>query len=340
MKALFLFILVISNLFSKEDSWKPTHYIWSFGFALDCDKTEKNKEAPWNPDIMYADIQNGDIVWVPGSALYLFQKDVLPRIVEPFILVINSGVESFPTYFNNSFDVMNFINDPRIIHIFAQNCELGNSHPKVTPIPIGLDFHSWAYEWRKPRNEFISVEEQEKKLHEIISHLKPTHERISRAFVDFQHHDTMRISSNHLSKIYGEDRTSIFHKILPSGLIDFSPTRIDRALLWKTKGNYAFSISPHGNGLDCHRTWEDLILGCIVIVKTSPLDPLYEGLPVVIVKDWSEITKENFDKWKGLYGDAFTNPNYREKLTHAYWMNKIKSKQTECKNSEHLFTCR
>lgn len=312
--------------------WKPTHYIWSFGLALDCDKTEKNIETSWNPDIIYADIKKADIVWVPSGNLYSFEKDIFPKIKDPIILVCNINDESFPTYFNNYFDVMNFIEDPRIIHIFAQNCDLGNSHPKVTPIPIGLDFHSWAYKWRKPRNEFISVTSQEKQLDKIISRLKPTHERKTRAFVDFQHHDTMRTSYNHLSEIYGEDRTSIFHKIFSSGLIDFSRKRIDRALLWETKGNYAFSISPHGNGLDCHRTWEDLVLGCIVIVKTSPLDPLYEGLPVVIVKDWSEITKENFDTWKELYGDAFTNPNYREKLTHSYWMNKIKSKQEEYKS--------
>ena len=32
--------------------------------------------------------------------------------------------------------------------------------------------------------------------------------------------------------------------------------------------------------------------GCVVIVKTSPLDILYQDLPVVIVQDWKEITEE------------------------------------------------
>lgn len=100
-----------------------------------------------------------------------------------------------------------------------------------------------------------------------------------------------------------------------------------RTELWKRKGEYAFSISPHGNGLDCHRTWEDLVLGCIVIVKTSSLDPLYEGLPVVIVKDWSEVTKENLKKWLALYHDASENPAYRKKLTNAYWLRKIREAQ-------------
>jgi hypothetical protein len=330
MNQLFLLILLISNLLSaNEKIWEPTHFVWGFGLTLECDVTEKNKETPWNADVIYKDIKNGDIVWVPGEALDLFQKDVLPKITEPFILLINQSDRSFPTFFNPSFDVINFINDSRIIHIFAQNCDLESPHAKVTPIPIGIDFHTLAYEWRKPRNEFISIEDQEKKLHAIISLLKPTSMRKSKAFVDFQHHDTMKISINQ----YEEDRTSIFHKILPSGVIDFSTKRIPRDDLWKTKGEYAFSISPHGNGLDCHRTWEDLALGCIVIVKTSPLDCLYEDLPVVIVKDWSEVSKENFEIWKTLYADAFTNPIYREKLTHKYWMNKIKAKQTEYKNS-------
>ena len=69
-----------------------------------------------------------------------------------------------------------------------------------------------------------------------------------------------------------------------------------------------------------------------MIVKTSPLDRLYEGLPVVIVQNWSEITLENMKKWKELYKDAFTNPSYREKLTHRYWIEKIQTAVRACEN--------
>jgi hypothetical protein len=85
-----------------------------------------------------------------------------------------------------------------------------------------------------------------------------------------------------------------------------------------------FSISPHGNGLDCHRTWEDLILGCIVIVKTSALDPLYEGLPVVIVKEWNEITPKNLTLWLEKFVDKINDTSVRERLTLKYWMEKIR----------------
>ena len=33
--------------------------------------------------------------------------------------------------------------------------------------------------------------------------------------------------------------------------------------------SYKFALSPEGNGIDCHRTWECLYLGVIPIVKKS-----------------------------------------------------------------------
>ena len=50
-------------------------------------------------------------------------------------------------------------------------------------------------------------------------------------------------------------------------------------------------VSTHGNGLDCHRTWEMLFYGMIPIVKTSSLDVLYRNLSVVVVSEWSRCVK-------------------------------------------------
>lgn len=81
---------------------------------------------------------------------------------------------------------------------------------------------------------------------------------------------------------------------------------------------YAFIASPHGNGLDCHRTWEALCLGCIPIVKTSPLDPLYDGMPVWIVNEWSDVTYQGMlDKIR-----EYKDPSY--KLTLDYWVSRMK----------------
>ena len=76
----------------------------------------------------------------------------------------------------------------------------------------------------------------------------------------------------------------------------YEEKRTTRKQTWETQRKYAFVISPHGNGYDCHRTWEALILGCIPVVKTSPLDVLFKDLPVLILKDWKELTKQLMEK--------------------------------------------
>jgi hypothetical protein len=83
-------------------------------------------------------------------------------------------------------------------------------------------------------------------------------------------------------------------------------------------------VSPHGNGLDCHRTWESLVLGNIVIVKRSSLDPLYEGLPVVIVDDWREIGVDNLRLWRAEHSGAFSKPEVQERLTNRYWIARMR----------------
>ena len=50
-------------------------------------------------------------------------------------------------------------------------------------------------------------------------------------------------------------------------------------------GRHRFVLSPRGNGLDAHRTWETMLVGAIPIVRHSPLHPLYDRLPVLVVAD-------------------------------------------------------
>lgn len=328
-KLLLCVTLGSSVLHARQRGWEPTETLWNFGLIAECDKglikspSKFFSTAPTFDASAYQNIQSGNVVWLQCRFVSAFNSQVLPQVQHPFVLVISDGDESFPSECGGDLDVERFINNEKIIHIFAQNCDYLAKSTKVTHLPIGLDFHTIAYKgggnWGSP----ASPKKQEEELKEILSKLQPTHLRRIGAFVDFQWNDTTKANYQRYLQ-WGESRTSIFQRLLPTGLIDFSHP-MKRADLWRIKGNYAFSISPYGNGMDCHRTWEDLILGCIVIVKTSPIDPLFEGLPVVIVKDWSEITRDNMEKWLAQYGDAFTNPEYRIKLTNAYWLEKIRT---------------
>jgi hypothetical protein len=52
-----------------------------------------------------------------------------------------------------------------------------------------------------------------------------------------------------------------------------------------------FVLSPPGNGIDCHRTWEALYLGAIPIVKRKFWPFANLDLPVVILDDWDDISE-------------------------------------------------
>lgn len=317
-------------------SWDvPEDFIWEMGLAAKCDiGMDKNPlefgKKPWKFDLNQKDFENvksGDLIWMKPASTSQFCREIAPNLKVPVVLVINNCDLTFPSDCISQTELEGLLANPNIIHIFAENCDYAGPSNKISLLPIGIDFHSLAYVDRERDQRYQltirSPSEQVQHLKNILATLQPTCERKKRAFVDFQHSDSMGLGPQQRHLKTGETRTSIFNYLLTTNLIDYGP-KISRDELWKKKGEYAFSISPHGNGLDCYRTWEDLALGCIVIVKTSSLDPLYEGLPVVIVKDWSEVNEENFDKWLKEYGDAFTNPSYRERLTHTYWMNKIR----------------
>lgn len=318
--------LALKRGIARRRSSAPGEFVWSLGYPLLCDVSPFRGELPpdYSSELPAAeparycrDIKEGNLVWVSSRRVASFALEVLPGIRSRFGLVITDGDEAFPSAHAGAIDVEGFIEDPRILTIFAQNLDGSYRSGKLFHLPIGLDLHSTnrvgGY-WGEPRR---SAREQESALKELLSGLAPANRRICKAFVDF-----------HLSDrtIYdGTRRSDIFRAIDDPEIIDTPVGQLPRAQLWRAKGRYAFSISPHGNGLDCHRTWEDLVLGCIVIVRASALDPVYEGLPVVVVRDWKEITPRALEAWLARFGDAAERGLGRERLTLAWWMSRIRS---------------
>ena len=122
---------------------------------------------------------------------------------------------------------------------------------------------------------------------------------------------------------YGKyDRKEAFDNI-PKELIYYETTKINRNLSWKNQIEHAFVVSPQGNGYDCHRTWEALILGCIPIVKKSAIDVLYEDLPVLIVNEWKDVTAELLHDTVECYKNKVFN---FDKLHLKYWTDMFSSR--------------
>ncbi len=81
--------------------------------------------------------------------------------------------------------------------------------------------------------------------------------------------------------------------------VDVLPQRLIRKKYWEWISTHKFILSPHGNGLDCHRTYESLLLGVIPIVRKSSLSDceLYDGLPILVVDNWADINEQMLNEF-------------------------------------------
>jgi len=284
-------------------------YICSIGLMKACDDNNIiNYISPyeliidWNKLINYG--KDYSCVFVKMEKINEFIH-FLDKISCKIILVIGDGDFTFPFDIINETNFINIINNNKIVKIYSTNCNV-IIPTKIELIPIGVNFHCDAI-WKN-----ITIKNQEFLMESIRDNSLPFYERINKCYSNF-----------HFSfyESFGNPRKRAIQKI-NQNLVFYEPNKIQIEETWKNQSKYSFVLSPHGNGLDCHRTWEALILGCAVIVKKSCLDSLYENLPVLIVNEWSDITeellKDTLNKFK------FMNFNY-DKITLKYWVDKIHS---------------
>jgi hypothetical protein len=298
--------------------FEPTNYIWFRGLGLLCDKNggldflkrQRGSRESMPLDLKaYADIQEGDLVWVRHLALPQFAEHVLPTINARFGLVSGDEDWGIPSGFS---DADRILENKFLVHWFTQNYDGTDTSGKISGLPLGLDFHTVSNR-RKWGHWPMTPTQQEAQLVDVVAHMPPTATRTRLVHADF-----------HLNKfkkqIWGEGRIQVEAVLRSNDCVYFEQRKLRRLDSWKKKTTFAFEVSPHGNGLDCLRTWESLVLGNIVIVKRSSLDPLYTGLPVVILDDWSEITQDNLDRWLQQHAAALDDPAVQERLTNGYWM--------------------
>ena len=306
-----------------SDAFAPTRLLWSRGLALLCDhhggtafvreQRGGHSALRFDPE-SYAHVGDGELVWVRATALPQFVQEALPRIRARFALVSGDEDWSIPSEFDGAAILCAHDN---LLCWFAQNYDGGDRSGKILPLPIGMDFHTisngprWGHAQASPA-------QQEAQLQALRSAMLPNARRRLRVHADFHF-------NRHSRPLMGETRAEVEAVLRANPLIDFQRRKLARARLWRNKTRYAFTVSPHGNGLDCHRTWESLALGNIVIVRHSPLDPLYEGLPVVIVDCWQDITAENLARWHTQFQHVFSEQQFADKLTNRYWIERMRS---------------
>ena len=176
----------------------------------------------------------------------------------------------------------------------------------------------------------LPVTKQHEVLEMIRLNLKPTGSRKRKLYIDSQfvsRHDPIRPGT-----INNFSRADVYQQIHADPAVQIQPHLLPQFEMWMQRGQFDYVLSHHGFGLDCHRTWEALVLGHIVVVQKSSMDPLYEDLPVIIVDDWAEVAASGIGQLLGI--DC--NKTFRhEKLTNKYWVEKmrVKAKELLCMKS-------
>jgi len=235
----------------------------------------------------FSNMKKGDLIFVNGYLLEEFFQKIHPTIPKPYVLISHNSDMAIP---HRNFT---YLNDPKLIAWFGQNVHI--KHPKIIPIPIGLANRQYKHGNMK-----------------ILEKVK--HQNCEKKHL---------VYLNFVIENYPRKRAKVYESFSDKKYCFIAKDKPYEEYL-KDTAESKFVICPRGNGLDCHRTWEVLYLDSIPIVESSPLDPLLENLPILIVKDWNEVTEERLNSF---YENIKTKKFQTEKLYAKYWYDLIEEKR-------------
>ena len=218
------------------------------------------------------------------------------------------------------------INHINLLHCFSWNIPF--VHYKISPLPIGLNFH-------RQHNVIVNwMQSKKKKKPNKLLCFNGTLTDDSRRNIIDKAKTTWKSFCNVLPQIAFLDQY-----VIPSyieGRIMISVTDPKCYEQWQ---DFKFILSPRGAGIDCHRTWETLIVGRIPVVLSSLLDSLFQNLPVLILKSWDDLSQRLLNDFYDEYLKKIENKEYKfEKLNLDYWVQEIEKTKKLKRPQIHFIT--
>lgn len=268
-------------------------YISGDGFRSMADHVFDETDASLNPnEVIY-----GDIVFVKSDMMLRFFKEIHAYINVAYILVTHNSDGAAPAEF------IAYLDDSKILRWYGQNPTIQN-HEKFEAIPIGV------------ANRYVDPSRPQHILSFDAFRKQRSIEKIYLLGMNF-----VRSSFRARQEVY-----DIFiHQPYCQQVLTY-----DYSMYLVKMAQSKFIISPEGNGLDCHRTWEAIIAGAIPVLQTSPLDELLQELPVLVVQKWSDVDQVYLDNVYMSMQKNWENYNV-QKVTYDYWYQRIKGYQKQFK---------
>lgn len=185
---------------------------------------------------------------------------VIDCFKNPFVLISHNEDENIDEKF------LTLVDNSKIIKLYCQNPII--NHEKIHFLPIGIANSHWPHG---------NVDIIRKILTEPYSSGRISHtDDVNDIYFFFT------INTNQAV------RADCCNKLLGKGL------RWDRARDYedylRTLRDHKYAICPEGNGVDCHRLWECILLGVIPIIKNGAFSQiLKEYYKIVILDDWLDL---------------------------------------------------
>ena len=237
------------------------------------------ERCKWNMDNRYPIrmwilkilVRRGDTVFMKVSDIPLFVSSFAQHLPVKITAVVHNSDESFT---DDHYKLL----QPYVDRVFAVN----NVSPFAMSIPLGFRDH-----------QYIS--------HHVLKKIanEPEIPRTIKCLVNFL------ISTNPTERglAYEKFKDKSFCTVQDYINYDFSKslahslpeTMEKRAAFYNTLRSSKFAICPQGTGIDTHRVYECILFGVIPIVTSSPLDRIYNSLPVWIVSSWDDVTEDALD---------------------------------------------
>lgn len=231
-----------------------------------------------NKQIEQINLNQPSIIFVFGHDTEKFLLNK-DKIINPFKLVThNSDLGIYEKYIPH-------INE-KILKWYGQNNYI--QHKKVFALPIGLARSRWPHG----------------NLDLFKSIIDKNNPKINLVYKNFN------IGTNVNERICVNNITNN-NKIFMD-----QPTSIEQ--YWDKLSKSCFSVSPKGNGIDCHRIWESLYLNTIPIVQKHQALAPFENLPILFIDNWEQVTHDFLKNKLDLF-EKFNNNSSLNMLKLSYW---------------------
>lgn len=242
------------------------------------------------------EVSSGSIIFCESELLEDLNTEVLSQIHFPVVLILGNSDRNID---RGLIDGIHLVDGSAI---FAQNLVV--EIPSVTPLPIGLENR-----WRAKNGTVLPFLIQRR--------IKRT--RRTEVLWGFSVSTNPEVRSKAALALLKTKRARLLGAVNPAR---------HRLELSGSK----FVASPPGNGIDTHRTWEAMYLGCIPILLDGYLSRYLESinLPVWVVNSYDELIDLSEADLNQKYQEIIRNSNLQG-LDFKFWESRINSKSLRCR---------